>query len=355
MIKEREIFVIGTYPDTEEKLEILKRTIREVKVSELPVIITTHYYPLLLDEEVNQLVDFIIYDKSNVIGDWRLNYWIIYPKFLKIVGKMQGMGYHAVACLSLIMNSVLFCRDKYNIIHYIESDVEFDVLKYLKAARSSLETHSLFGFEYELGKRNLGLPYSLNGIRTNIFSFRTNWYYYLIPDVRTWEEYEHVANTTGERVDLILEFWIYHILKSKRVLDQCSIVDAADIKQFVTNMNLLDTGKTDPKLKIFSSELDNNKDVILFIINEAKEDANFIIKNIENGEISGVCKSKHVYYNIFPKSSGRYQIFINNNLSKEYNFNNNSNNDFLECTFRFYDDRIKCLKWNSTDDCNFIP
>jgi len=346
-MNKKEVFVVGCYPDTDEKIEILEKTIDKIIAVNLPIIIVTHYS---IPQKIFNKVDFIIYDRKNIISDWHLNYWVLYPNFVKIVGKTEGMGYHAVACLSSIRNAVEFCRDKYDIMHFIESDIDFKIEEYLSLARSNLEHKLFYAYEYDI-KTNLGLPYdNLEGIWTGLMSFDINWYYDKMPDIRTWEDYTYVAEHTGERVDYILEYWFYHVFKSKGMLKDSTIQDYTKFFDVVINKNLTDTGKTDSKIKILISELDNSEDIILFFINGTDQPVNYNLK-FSDTELDQTCYSGQIHYRLFSKSIGRIEASTEK-IKKVFNIEKNKT--YIETRFRFYDDRVKCLMWGVEDNCNFI-
>jgi hypothetical protein len=349
-MEKREIFVVGCYPNTSEKIKILENTIEKLHSTNLPLLIVSHY-PIPF--EIHNKVNYIIYDQQNVISDWKLNYWILYPKFLKIVGKTEGLGYHAVACLSSIMNAVLFCRDKFDVMHFVESDIEFRIDDYLSRARECLYKFKNFfyAFEYEGGKNNLGIQHPLEGIWTGLMSFDIDWFYRKVPDIRTWSEYTKVANENFERVDYILEHWFYHLFKSRDMLKFSNIDNYESFEQIVLNKNLTDTGNSDTKLKIFLSELENKKDIILFFYNGTSETHTFRIEGEKLNTISQICLPNQIHYRVLPKTVGKIEVSMGSVVKS---FNIQQDRLYLESKFRFYDDRLKCLEWSESDDMHFI-
>lgn len=63
----RKIALISSFCDNEEKLNILKKNIKKIKSLGVDVMVIS---PLMLDEEIFNLVDYLIYTKENPVLNW---------------------------------------------------------------------------------------------------------------------------------------------------------------------------------------------------------------------------------------------------------------------------------------------
>lgn len=331
-----EVIVVGCYPNNQLKINILNSFLDKIrKEVNFPIVVVSHYP---ITEKVFDKIDYFIFDKHNETSSGNtLYYWYEAPRFIKIVANMRKPN-HGVACLSSIMNAVLFCKDKFDIIHYFESDVDIDKFdEHLKTARFYLNSYKFYGFKYETTD---GKSSKFDGIVTNLFSFHSKWYYEHIPDIRFYHEYQRLL---GESV--ILEIWMYRILESKGLLSDCYI---GDIPECVRSLNLVSLFDSLAGLcvRVFCSEISDGENVIIFVINDSSENIFVKINNLY-----GICPTKRLVYLIIPKSEKEANVFINNVHVRRYDF---SVDNLSECMFRFYDDRFICSTWNHDYDEGFL-
>ena len=191
MEKESACFVIGCWPSSQEKMDTLVETINQVKSFGWPVIISTHY---AIPPPVMELVDYVIYDKKNVLSDdWRATYCRT-GQDGQMETKPCNIPYHGVACLNAIRNAVDFCHNKFDRINYLEFDCEADLNKFIPIALSS-------------NKSFTGINYEGNGIRTDIWSGKTDFLFAAVPKISSWSEY--TAGMKDINAEYILETWLY--------------------------------------------------------------------------------------------------------------------------------------------------
>ncbi len=191
MEKESSCFVIGCWPNSQEKMETLLETITQVKSFGYPVIISTHY---AFPPPIMEMVDYVIYEKKNVLSDdWRANYCRT-GQDGQLETKRSTIPYHGVACLNAIRNAVDFCHGKFDRINYLEFDCEADLDKFIPIALSS-------------DKPFTGIKYEGRGIRTDIWSGKTDFLFAAVPKISSWAEY--TADMVDVDSEYILEFWLY--------------------------------------------------------------------------------------------------------------------------------------------------
>jgi len=189
MEKERIIFAIGCWPNSSEKMATLVETINQAKLYNFPILITTHYP---IPASVIELVDYVIYDKKNVLsGEWHPTYTRVLPNG-SIEEKESRIPYHGVACLNAMRNAIDFCYEKFDRMIYLEYDAEVDIDAFLSKITKAPFT---------------GIIYENTGIRTDIWSGDLNFLYSHFPIVSSWEEY------TKDMKDLKTEYVLERYFK----------------------------------------------------------------------------------------------------------------------------------------------
>ena len=197
--EEKCIFAVGTWPNSSEKMATLMETIKQIKMLNFPVLITTHYpIPAHIVEEV----DYVVYDKNNVLsGDWRATYSRRDEKG-QLQEKECRIPYHGVACLNAIRNAIEFCKDKYDRLFYLEYDSEVDLELFVNKVRESNKPFTCVN--YEKGA----------GIHTDLLSGDLAWLYKNIPVINSWEEYKAGYGEHEFKNEYPFEMWLLKRLKN---------------------------------------------------------------------------------------------------------------------------------------------
>ena len=205
-----EIFVIGSWIDTEEKKQILIDAIKEIKLKGFPICLVSHYP---ISDEIQKLVDYYIYEKENVLSvDYRLTFNKIVNGVI-VEQRESPVDYHGVACLMNIRNAVdfLLAKGKYKYIHYREADLIYDLDTYMSIFKNTILVHDMEALFFHFQEDNY---------RTDLFSVDIEWFNNTIPRVQTWEEYKN--NDHG--LSLVLEYWVTHQIRKFANLDEIIFV-----------------------------------------------------------------------------------------------------------------------------------
>jgi autotransporter strand-loop-strand O-heptosyltransferase len=351
IIDNRTVFIIDSYADTDSKINQLSSQIDKIKKYNVPVLIVTHYP---VPEEISKKVDYIIYEKNNEMSKgWTLNWWFTIPKFLKIVSKYEN-EYHSVAILSSLKNALDFCKDKFDRAHFVEFDADFDLDEYIKKADDVLVDKKFYGFNYDEEQNMMDLEnvHRKVGIVTNLFSFDIQWLDKNLDRINTWEEYanlsdQYSAMTWGHGSDYVFENWLKFYFYYKNIIDDCFFEDAEGKKSIIKNRNLFDQGKKEPKIKTLLSEFDNKKEVVLFIINNSKDSSKFRINEGDWKELH----AKQVYYITYKKENMTLKLDLEDEI-REIKIESSKTYDVT--TFKFFDKRFKCIKWENEYNQGFI-
>ncbi len=322
-IKMKEIVVIDSYVDCIEKEKKLITLIEEIKSFNMSILLVSHYP---LNSDIQKMVDYYIFDKDNSKGSHYLD-CIYNLKNVQIKCKLNK-EYHVLPIIRSINNSVRFCLNKYDIIHWLEYDINANFNEYFENSRKKLEKYKLYGLLYEH-----------MGINTTIFSFHIDF----IKDINlpeNWDDYYKHCGSNSENI--IFENWFY------------SYLSKIDINDFYieTKFNYLlrkDSFKQlDDNVKILACPKNNFEDFV-FIINRSNEIVNLNINIKDKKYILGIIKPSLYKYFVLDKSNivndEDIKILINDEpMSINYNKEN-------KCKF---DNNIKSLNWNENENDNII-
>jgi autotransporter strand-loop-strand O-heptosyltransferase len=342
-----EIFIIGCYANDEERIEILINKINDIKKHNLPIMIVSHYP---VPTKIQDMVDYYVYEKENVLsGDWKLNYWFLIPEKLKIIGKCANGNYQSVAIISSLKNAMGLASSFYKFAHYIESDTDIDIEKYLKIVRENRDKKfvSFMYDEFKAISEEGHISESLSvGTVTNIMSFNINWFNNKLPRIRSWEQYEEYGR---ELPDLTFEKWVYDLIIRDVIDTDCHIIPSELKDELIINRNLIDQGSSEPKYKALLSETDTHE-LILFLVNETDNDMNYMVEEVEpdSQKITGVLKGHDAEWLTMEKRKSSFKVSFDGELSEV--FNTCVKETYDENKFKFYDESIKCIKWDEKVD-----
>lgn len=126
----KKIVLISSFCDTEVKLQCLKKNILKIKELGLDVMVSS---PIVLDEEIIKISDYVFYTKDNPVLDWpekAILYWkeFFYENskyiFSRTVPDYGWAGFHQVKQLSEIALGM-----NYDYYYHIIYDLKIDHLK----------------------------------------------------------------------------------------------------------------------------------------------------------------------------------------------------------------------------------
>ena len=204
-IKERnDIFVVGCWPSSKERMDTLVETIGQIKALGYPVLLSSHY---ALPAPVVEMADFYLYDKENILSD---------ESFKPVYSRINQQGEqeqresnvrrHDVACLSAIRNAIDFCVGKYDRLYYMEFDVEVELPEWISKVTAA--DQSLVFIDYEK-----------TGFRTDIFAGSVIALDKAVPRITSWEQY------FKKGYGYVLENWLKVYLSEKDWEDLIKIVE----------------------------------------------------------------------------------------------------------------------------------
>ena len=154
----KELFIIGTYCDSDYKLKYLIECLNKIKDLNIDVLIYAKYP---IPEHVQKMGTYYIYDSYNPrlsergMAVWEIKYD---RKFITIT---NDWGF---AVMEQLIKSIGFAKTlNYSISYWINYDINLDMIKdFISVSKEKLLTHSLFAFPWKDTK-------NFNGKKMEIF------------------------------------------------------------------------------------------------------------------------------------------------------------------------------------------
>jgi hypothetical protein len=337
-----DIVIIDAYPATDTKCNILIDMIHHIRsVVVYPIALVSHF---IIPQKIVSMVDYYIFDNHNPLCNTGYSVWYHHTtKDLKIITKRET-GYHALGCYTSIKNAAMLFQDRYVNGHFLEYDVLPHYHNYFVTMAEHLKNHKFVGGKYFVPSQKL------NGIVTDFFSFNLNWLNDRLPDMRNWKDYEIRSKGTPDY--LILEGWFHNHFTTNDMMKDCYFLSPEEQAAAVKRVNIEVPDNREPALRVFLSETDNHKLMLFMHLYSPTEISVLDVTVNINGRISQqtLHRGAILWYKI--EKYGTVKV-----ASKEQaiEFIIDPEKEYLDTQFRFYDDKIKCLKWNDRFNEGFIP
>ena len=194
------IFIIGAYIDNIEKEKTLVKCIKKLKEFNIPIILVTH---CSIREEIVKLVDYFLSDDKNELlmferfGEFNIDSlrWVTSGNYT--INSYVSF-HHDFAALTLIKNSVIFCKNLgKKKLHYFDYDCLIDTKQYSQTFLTDIEYYDIvFGFLFSI-KIDLAEKIFINNVTTleNHFS-QLNWRFedFLINGIKKYTNNYKMSN-----------------------------------------------------------------------------------------------------------------------------------------------------------------
>jgi len=222
------IFVIDSWPDNESKENDLVNLIKQLKVYNIPILLTGHYP---IKEEIQKLVDYYIFDKDNpiLLNEDFSKYGVSSGRWTNINDtsiKNQYPYHHDYAIWETMRNAFNFCDylgKKY--IHFMEYDNLPDKIQYRQAfLEKIIMDFDAVMYEYDENSTKENPPYS----SAYIFSIKTHTAIKAIDTIKSKKEYFQ-NRPNGWQLEKIL----YNAVNS--------VTSRIHISEYIPNDNELNT------------------------------------------------------------------------------------------------------------------
>jgi hypothetical protein len=189
--KNKELIVIGTYPNTKIREKLTIDCIRSAKKLNRPIMLVSHY-PVSLG--IQEMVDHYVYDAHNP-----LTHHSYYNRFSRstdeysVEMRIEGDSNQSLTVLTNLVNaSKAAVGLGYTKMFYVTFDIELDENDFDEI---NSRFHQLDN-EWQAVLATLNTPFG-KGIQTNGMFFNTKFVTTLLDDVRTPEDYNRVCENLG--------------------------------------------------------------------------------------------------------------------------------------------------------------
>ena len=189
--KDKELIVIGTYPNTKNRLDLTIKCIASAKKLGRPIMLVSHYP---VPNYIQQMVEHYVYDAHNP-----LTHHSYYNRFTRNTDKysvemrIEGDTNQSLTVLTNLVNAskaaISFGHTK---MFYVTFDVELDENDFDEINNRFNQLDN----EWQAILATLNTPFG-KGIQTNGMFFNTKFVTTLIDDVRTAEDYNRLCKNLG--------------------------------------------------------------------------------------------------------------------------------------------------------------
>jgi hypothetical protein len=250
----KEIVAILSHADTNDKIDILKKCLFEIKKQGYKVLLSSH---IEIPNDIKDELDYFIIDKENPLILNRefpnlahINIWQSYPGY----NQTYSLDYnHSYAVLKLIKNSIAIAHiNGYDKLHFVNYDYVLYDDYILKNHSKSLEKVDLYSYYYEKFEE------SREHINTGLFSIRVNPYVEVFKKVNSKEEFLSSNQAVFEK------YFYYETLKNDLTL----ILD--DQEKLLNTRNVMNSKSTfkhviEDKIHVYLSKENNTENYFIYI------------------------------------------------------------------------------------------
>lgn len=262
------LFIIDAWTDTPEKKQTLLDCISKLREFNIQILLATHYP---VEPEVQQLVDYYIYDKKNPLlkhadfesyelgsGRW--------TKFDNMTVENDYEFHHDYAIWETMRNAFHFAKylgKKY--IHFMEYDNVVETFQYRQAFVEEVMRHEAVIYEYHKGS---SIDFHLGAyMATYIFSIRTDLALKVVNSVHNIRQYFY-HRPNGWQLERV---FLQHLRENTSDIFVSKYIDNTKgiNKHAVWNRDGIDRG--DAKFQVYPA-LDYNNDLHLHLISGYHEE-----------------------------------------------------------------------------------
>jgi len=259
MASNKDLVVIGGYPSTDSRKQILKNTILSLN-QHFDILLVTHYPA---DVEIQSLVNYYIYDIRNEFFINESVYFYVHtPKFyLEYHYGENKHNHHSYAIYKSMMSAVSFIKDYYDGFYYVEGDSIF----------SEKDIEQLKNIRLEIDRNNKEAFFFLidNCIQTIFFYTKVDFFNKVFPICKTVDEYRTLCKQIGSFE--VLENFFYCNLKQNNYLNSALIMNGIQVYNYFANskINVNRLKEDDNQLDIKLLKVKNTSNFAYFYMNSS--------------------------------------------------------------------------------------
>lgn len=294
----KDLVIIGAYPNTSISIDVLKECILKLK-NTFDVALSTHYP---VNEEIQNLVDYYIYDSHNDLIDGNDNpsVWLKNDIFYLQVKQLKNYAYSVYSC---ILNSAQLLHKKYDYFYYINSDVlidEKDLSKLINLKELTLKNNkkSLFFKRFE------GM------VDCVLFFSETKFFIDNFCNVKSKEEFiEYTKNFTEPYVIYVLES--FYCERINNWLKNETYIVHENLEDYLPHSQI-------DVLKSFNGKSEKKKDYEIQIVKEKDSERIFFVYYNNNANYEKKEINVKIDDNQFILKNGNYSFYTDIFTDKEY-------------------------------------
>lgn len=300
----KKIIILNAYPNSQEKIDILKKYILQLKKTNIPILLSSH---LTIPTDIIQLVDFYLYDKENLIlpiercpNKWFAtdNEYIEFTCHRHSLAITRSMNYAINFVKNMGYESFLFTEYDNELRDSDVSKINQLFVTLEQSNKKILVFNSKWDWDSEIK-----FIY-----QTSMFCANTSYFLDNVPLPKTYEEWNttYPYSTHSETLEKI--FTKILLTKSQEVHD----VQKSDREYFENStIDLYHSGMSDINNSIVYN-IENPQNPLFFVI--ADEDGNYELK-LNNVSVKNTIHKKDewfMYYFEIPKDGNVLIEFYKN-------------------------------------------
>lgn len=291
-----DIIIINAYPNTIEREAILKNCIKQLKKTNIEIMLVTHYP---VKREIQQLVDYFIYDIRNPMLEESMIWWYGNDKFYLQTSSFN-IGSASYTVLLSIQNGVYLAKSLgKKMFYYFEYDcrISDEDLKKITSLKQELYKKKKKGY---VQIYTHGGDIKNKGIGMLFFIFEVDFYIEKINMVYTREEFKKSVKN-----GIALEFYFYQ--RIYKYMSELYIEEEIYIRDFFPNSDInLSSYESSYFIDILPEQ--KNRKSVLVIMNR-KDDVEEYKLVFINDDNNGLNK-----FNISVSPDGYYYNILNDKI-----------------------------------------
>lgn len=199
-MENKDLIIVGSYPNTQKGIEILKSCLESL-INDFDLLLSTHYP---VDIELQNLINYYIYDiKNDFIKNKNWFFWADYPNFYCESHTDENYVRHDFAVYRQIINGINFAKDYYDSFFYLEGDCIFE----------KTDIERIKQLKYDAVKENKKAAFFCfpDFISTTVFYSDIKFFVETFPITKTINEYNLSCETISS--NYLLENFFHNNLK----------------------------------------------------------------------------------------------------------------------------------------------
>ena len=206
--KEKEAFIISTYPISDSVIQTTKQAIEAIKTTGRKVILTSH---IPIPNELSKIADYCVTDNNNVLTKhtYYCNYWANHNDHGVHIN-LRAFGndvYHGPTCYMNYYNGTALANNLgFEKVYFLNYDYILKDNSYIDGISKTLDKNQAYVGKYKAHEGDTIFTYFM-GIKPQFFLN-------VIPHIHTAEQYDNLMNIWGAESNGLENMW-YHAFKNQ--------------------------------------------------------------------------------------------------------------------------------------------